>query len=640
MRLLELFSVTSRTGQMPSVPLWYLGGSYNDYIGYETESLMLYEANINRFLPMIDVFRKIDEFGMAAGIGNNWYNRTKKRLNWVLDNLRREDRIVWYMRIFKAVIMVEILNEMQTSGVRPTDEQRVYVQKVANASINKLKSIYGSNTQRIMDSMTTNTMTANRINETLAHMMGMRIPKIEQTVWDKQTPDELIQHFTALEDAWISKQSKVIDTSLDTDAPEVETVVEFPDGSAWFNLNREFCSLEARAMGHCGNDQPYNEGDRVLSYRVPVDEDGNYRDPKKVTGTHWRPSLTFILDRNGNLGEMKGRANDKPSKKYHPQIIALLLNPIVKGIVGGGHQPEKNFSLEDLEDSVAAEVLRKKPELGNPEQVFKILGYSRETMQSIDRWAEHEGLYYIRDISKLGLGGYRYVGAQVWANVKELIEDRAGPHADTLLAYAEGNFPDDELGAPSSYVVELLDSYFQENADDLVKLQEYVKSIDVDSWFGGGDEADYDINSVHDLVEFLEYIDSDIVDTAANAIDAGAKNGIAIAATAYIQGWLENPFGNPDIKGRFQQKPEDNTGDGLTWDQPVWLLLDVETVTSELIAGNDSDLYYGEENLVDFIEFKSIELPEDDSYNYSEGGALSYLEDNLVIPDVEKRGSQ
>jgi hypothetical protein len=54
--------------------------------------------------------------------------------------------------------------------------------------------------------------------------------------------------------------------------------------------------------------------------------------------------------KTGFLGEMKAKANLKPSEKYHPQIMQLLLNPIVKGIKGAGYAPYMNFSIFDLSE--------------------------------------------------------------------------------------------------------------------------------------------------------------------------------------------------------------------------------------------------------------------------------------------------
>ena len=132
---------------------------------------------------------------------------------------------------------------------------------------------------------------------------------------------------------------------------DFNTFIEFPDGSAWFNLNREFCKDEGKSMGHCGNTAGYLKGeDTILSYRTPNPHKPGY----------FTPHLTFIYNEHTHMiGEMKGYGNKKPSKKYHEVIKTLILDDRIKGIAGGGYLPEENFSVWDLDD--APELVKKKP---------------------------------------------------------------------------------------------------------------------------------------------------------------------------------------------------------------------------------------------------------------------------------------
>ena len=109
---------------------------------------------------------------------------------------------------------------------------------------------------------------------------------------------------------------------------DFSTFIEFPDGSAWFNLNREFCKDEGTSMGHCGNTAGYLQGqDTILSYRTPNPHKPGY----------FTPHLTFIYNQQTHMiGEMKGYGNQKPAKKYHEVIKTLILDDRIKGIAGGG----------------------------------------------------------------------------------------------------------------------------------------------------------------------------------------------------------------------------------------------------------------------------------------------------------------
>ena len=123
-------------------------------------------------------------------------------------------------------------------------------------------------------------------------------------------------------------------------------------GWKWLSLRRATCEEEAEAGGHCGNSD-YQEGDNILSLR----------DPQNLV------HLTFVVN-NKILREMKGYANNKPSKKFHPAIIALLQSEYVGSVAGGGYLPENNFMLSDLDKETREKLIKKKPYLGEP---FKYL---------------------------------------------------------------------------------------------------------------------------------------------------------------------------------------------------------------------------------------------------------------------------
>lgn len=134
-------------------------------------------------------------------------------------------------------------------------------------------------------------------------------------------------------------------------------IIKFPDGWSWVNLGKSYCPIESATMGHCGNSGG-SSSDRILSLR----------DNKNV------PHLTFIDTGDGKLGEMKGRHNSKPEKKYHPYIVELLKSDYVKKLIGGGYAEESNFDLNDLGLEEKEKLLALKPSLSlNIEDVVKRL---------------------------------------------------------------------------------------------------------------------------------------------------------------------------------------------------------------------------------------------------------------------------
>lgn len=179
------------------------------------------------------------------------------------------------------------------------------------------------------------------------HYFSLPIDEIKKYRFGTQTPLEVLEHFEDIEEKFknsIGNQNVKLNGS--------ETIVlDLGDGWVWMNLNKSGCSQEARAMGHCGNGDGTFGQSRVLSLRKHVKDD------------IYRPSLTFILNPYGILGEMKGRGNGKPSPKYHDYVVALLKLPMIKGIEAGGYLPENDFSINDLGVDRAAEMLLNYPHL-------------------------------------------------------------------------------------------------------------------------------------------------------------------------------------------------------------------------------------------------------------------------------------
>lgn len=155
--------------------------------------------------------------------------------------------------------------------------------------------------------------------------------------------------------------------------PVGEPVLKFQDGSQWALVDTATCKIEGGLMKHCGNANPKN-GDKILSYRVASQE---------IEGKH-QPKLTFIYNTVGRyVGEMKGFANQKPDVKYHPYIVALLSSPNIDidHVQGGGYAPERNFSLNDLDEKNFLQLCRANPKL--IERQIK-LGSSLDSYQKLD----------------------------------------------------------------------------------------------------------------------------------------------------------------------------------------------------------------------------------------------------------------
>jgi hypothetical protein len=140
----------------------------------------------------------------------------------------------------------------------------------------------------------------------------------------------------------------------------VETLIEFPDGWRWFDLHRNCSKMrddpladpDIAITGHCANFAS-KLGIDALELAEPL---GNNR---------WKHQAFFVMHKEGIMGEMKGRKNQKPSPRLEKYIFELLRRD--KRIQGFGGQVSWNsahdFALSDLTKPHLATLMKERPEL-------------------------------------------------------------------------------------------------------------------------------------------------------------------------------------------------------------------------------------------------------------------------------------
>lgn len=302
----------------------------HDVALFNTQGVMKTAADYGEmFNGLIQGVTELNTFDPKALSGTPWATvdafktEIKSEINWAKQHLKKQDRIVWYLRIERLGLAHGMFYDY------PELKKKYY-----EPMFNQFQKQTGMEHQQAITAMGTDT---NRLQTQLDHFLSLPIPEIQNTIFDKQSPDDLLRAFKAEETTWKEKTKGALQPQQGD-----KIVVQFQDGWAWWKLGRGYCPEEARAMGHCGNvNGKYNTDERILSLRKPVQFGKEKR---------WEPFLTFILDGDGWIGEMKGRGNAKPAARYHPYIIGLLeRTDITKGIKGGGYLPSHNFSLNDLD---------------------------------------------------------------------------------------------------------------------------------------------------------------------------------------------------------------------------------------------------------------------------------------------------
>jgi hypothetical protein len=341
-------------------------------------------------------------------------------IDWARKTLRKNDRIVWFLRWVKVWLVSTTTGSGVAAAASPGALQR------QNRHFGPVPG---------QDDL----VPTPALKQQLEHFLSLPIPEIQNYVFKAESPRQLFDLFARYEAAW--RQRIEEERSLITPEPEDEILIEFQDGYAWWLLSRGGCSVEAQAMGHCGNVPSQRPGDRILSLRPKV---------RRGDVERWYPVATFILDADGQLGEMKGRGNDKPAPKYHPYIIELLRHHIIRGVKGGGYMPENNFSMSDLDPQTREQLIGDKPELkgllgyyedeGMTERVLDMLV---DQLQARDL-PEYES--YDADKRDFILSTYRDLEQFVSTNGDEILEqllalrERAeDAHSDMLSAKANLN---------------------------------------------------------------------------------------------------------------------------------------------------------------------------------------------------------
>jgi hypothetical protein len=276
-------------------------------------------------------------------------------INWARKILRKNDRIIWFLRWSKT--WYQLSGGIWSGGKADT----------------LLSGALQQYNQRFQTGYVAGDLRSPPVlKQQLGHFLSLPVPEIQNYVFRTESPRQLFELFTGYEASW--RQRIEDEKSLITPEPEDEILIQFQDRFAWWLLPRGGCPVEAKAMGHCGNVPTQRSGDQILSLRRQV---------QRSDVVKWYPVATFILDSDGQLGEMKGRGNDKPAAKYRPYIVALLRHHMILGIKGGGYMPENNFSMGDLKPQTREQLVAEKPALKGLLEYYEAEGMTERVLDML-----------------------------------------------------------------------------------------------------------------------------------------------------------------------------------------------------------------------------------------------------------------
>ena len=447
---------------------------------------LLTEAAFDRYWQMMQpIYTKvIPSFGLEEDLQESLLNTediARVLVKFAVETLRKQDRITWFVKRARISILLYLADRVANApGAIESPKQNAAVKTLVELANKEKQSII--NKAETSDAYLTNIELGNDLNEInrtiarviqyeridindlirvgtsiisgISHFFTQNIPGIQNyTIDNIATPwAKISDDLREIEQDYIKRAGRFIPM----DAPGIKptVIIQYENGAQWLNLNKSYCDLEARAMGHCGNSGSAADYETILSFRTI---EKNPITKKK----EWIPHLTFILDTTtGYLGEMKGRGNQKPNSKYHGVIVDLLRLPIIKGITGGGYMPENNFTMSDLPREVAEGLMEEKPELANLEFLYKRYGIENE--QTIEKIKEILDEYELNHPVGFANDGETVILDQ-WKDIGALAEgsrDSDFPHVSEKIRMLL--FQDDTL---TGYVMDYVDS--MNNADEI-----------------------------------------------------------------------------------------------------------------------------------------------------------------------------
>jgi hypothetical protein len=501
--------------------------------------------------------------------------------------LKRNDRITWYLKWYRLLAFQEAVQ-----GVDPRFEDGIKIQKLYDKS-KKALQLSDADAEDSADTFYSLFGNFDRVHTKHILSMMEKIPALEAHVWSGN-PRELWDNLRDIETEWKEQRHQEIQVDdYETDAWEV--LIDYNGKQGWVLLDMEYCSLEGNAMGHCGNRQGRDGlGDRILSFRT-------------ITSDSHKPHLTFILNADGKLGEMKGRSNEKPAEKYHAAIIALLKHDIVKGFGPGGHEPENNFSMEDLSSDVMDELLKEKPALMSI--YVKIRGE-----MDLDESDRGEVIALLTDIQdEVGKHGYNppeYMdnGAVLFDvvqrnEVSRWASDYHQEHIEWMADIIdEGHF---DIG----YSNFLEDSYNMEEMDEV--LTEYVlEAIHayLEKHLYADVTAEHTLDTLSDIWAIAAEHD---LDDLTDAIQRGYEQGESSGTFDNIDNALERALASNGLV-------YDTEGDGYDW------IMDASAVRDLLLDTENSD-----NDIHDAIGHALRDANSDDYAGFNKDVAIEYMLDEL-----------
>jgi hypothetical protein len=496
---------------------------------------------------------------------------------------------VWYLRIIKYRWLKQL---ERTRFPHLSTEEITLLSQQIDKELSKL-------TQKYNYVIQSSDYINRTFRATIEHFLSLPVAKISNYVWTTQPSNKIIKDFEEFEEEWKEASGE---RAVDIQEGD-KLILEFDGGTkGWWLLARGACREEGGAMGHCGNVPSVRTGDRILSFRV------------KNQNNKWTPNLTFILDKDGYLGEMKGRGNEKPAARYHPYIIELLKQTkLIKGIKGGGYAPENNFRLSDLSETQREELIKINPEYMDFLDMVKRFGPDNKSVIKkaigiMDEFISYESY----DSEK------NWFVIESWKDASDLVSDYGNDTAKSISDYMSGDrfydlYYDVDDSQISTFLNDLDRIERKSGKNDTTKqrIVEWLKNFD----------PEFDPNE-QDWVDYIIENDiDDIKDPVSSAILDGERAGAESQMyDSYKDAVFE--FSSPLGVGEFIFEETDE-GDKKIY-EPIKFVIRIPDIV-QLIKDANGDEQDLEDHMYDGFFYDSeikVEQPYYGWQDYDESAAI------------------
>jgi hypothetical protein len=512
--------------------------------------------------------------------------RAKRIIKLASDSLRNPNAVMWILRDYR---------DKTLEASKLNDEE-------------KIKYVYQI-TQRMIG--------------VFNHYESLGIAQIDNYNWPKDKSNQGIEtYFKQLEKKWLGDRKEWVDITDELRNGPIEKILDVGDNFAWYNLNRRYCRAEGDAMGHCGNAGSPSSNDTVLSLR---------KTQTRGNRVFARPSLTFIYDTsNGALGEMKGRANEKPKAVYHPYIIKLLLHKVntssrtaeteymVKHVVGGGYAPENNFEISDLSPALKKQLYDIRPELKSLKQIREEMNDDAAFYRVVEsRLASQFPDNNVQIVASKNIGGVVNVHFHdVWEDWESLFRMINVPrNLEHYTDYVDGSDSFDFYGqdVDDTDMVRLLARAIENDTVMEKQIADHIKE---------NYDKDFNIfnHNTQEVFEILLDHNDDIIDTLRSAVIAGSESGAYDQMLEYFKDGITE----------LELNLEDDITVSIYFENPK------QWMDSEIGAVMNLNYLLNNEGVLATDIFENIrgvdgdmELPYYGFYKYDRDAAFDYFKSNI-----------